>query len=75
MAQRVALARALAVRPRLLLRDEPFSALDPVTRLSMQEHLLTLWWHYRPTIVLISHDMDEALALADHIGVLDGPPG
>jgi sulfonate transport system ATP-binding protein len=75
MAQRVALARALAVRPRLLLLDEPFSALDPVTRLSMQEHLLTLWRHYRPTIVLISHDMDEALALADHIIVLDGPPG
>ena len=75
MAQRVALARALAVRPRLLLLDEPFSALDPLTRLSMQDHLLELWRHYGPTIVLISHDMDEALALADHIVVLDGPPG
>ena len=75
MAQRVALARALAVRPRLLLLDEPFSALDPLTRASMQEHLLGLWQHYGPTIVLISHDMDEALALADHIIVLDGPPG
>ena len=75
MAQRVALARALAVRPRLLLLDEPFSALDPLTRASMQEHLLGLWQHYGPTIVLISHDMDEALALADHIVVLDGPPG
>src|SRR6202000_2058899 len=74
MAQRVALARALAVRPRLLLLDEPFSALDPLTRASMQEHLLGLWQHYGPTIVLISHDMDEALALADHIVVLDGSP-
>ena len=75
MAQRVALARALAVRPRLLLLDEPFSALDPLTRVSMQDHLLALWRHYGPTIVLISHDMDEALALADQIIVLDGPPG
>jgi sulfonate transport system ATP-binding protein len=75
MAQRVALARALAVRPRLLLLDEPFSALDPLTRVAMQDHLMALWRHYRPTIILISHDMDEALALADHIVVLDGPPG
>ncbi|HVJ54635.1 MAG TPA: ABC transporter ATP-binding protein [Aliidongia sp.] len=75
MAQRVALARALAVRPRLLLLDEPFSALDPLTRLSMQDHLLDVWRHYGPTVVLISHDMDEALALADRIIVLDGPPG
>ena len=75
MAQRVALARALAVRPRLLLLDEPFSALDPLTRLSMQDHLLDIWRHYGPTVVLISHDMDEALALADRIIVLDGPPG
>jgi sulfonate transport system ATP-binding protein len=75
MAQRVALARALAVRPRLLLLDEPFSALDPSTRGAMQDHLLALWQHYGPTIVLVSHDMEEALALADHITVLDGPPG
>ena len=75
MAQRVALARALAVRPRLLLLDEPFSALDPLTRAAMQEHVLALWHHYGPTIVLVSHDMEEALALADRIVVLDGPPG
>jgi sulfonate transport system ATP-binding protein len=75
MAQRVALARAFAVRPRLLLLDEPFSALDPLTRISMQDHLLEIWQHYGPTVVLISHDMDEALALADRIVVLDGPPG
>ncbi len=75
MAQRTALARALAIRPRLLLLDEPFSALDPLTRLSMQDHLLEIWRHYGPTVVLISHDMDEALVLADRIVVLDGPPG
>jgi sulfonate transport system ATP-binding protein len=75
MAQRAALARALAVRPRLLLLDEPFSALDPLTRVAMQDHLLELWHHYGPTIVLVSHDMEEALALADRIVVLDGPPG
>jgi sulfonate transport system ATP-binding protein len=75
MAQRVALARALAVRPRLLLLDEPFSALDPLTRTQMQDHLLGLWHHYGPTIVLVTHDMEEALALADRIVVLDGPPG
>ena len=75
MAQRVALARALALRPRLLLMDEPFSALDPLTRSAMHDHLIALWQHYQPTIVLISHDMDETLALGDHIVVLDGPPG
>jgi sulfonate transport system ATP-binding protein len=75
MAQRVALARALAPAPELLLLDEPFSALDPFTREQMQDHLLYLHRHYRTTMVLITHDMDEALALADRIIVLHGPPG
>jgi sulfonate transport system ATP-binding protein len=75
MAQRVALARALAPAPALLLLDEPFSALDPFTREQMQDHLLHLHHHYRTTMVLITHDMDEALALADRIIVLRGPPG
>ncbi|GGF49971.1 nitrate/sulfonate/bicarbonate ABC transporter ATP-binding protein [Aliidongia dinghuensis] len=75
MAQRVALARALVVRPRLLLLDEPFSALDPLTRTGLQNHLGEVRDHYGPTILLITHDMDEALALADRIIVLDGPPG
>lgn len=75
MAQRVALARSLAPAPALLLLDEPFSALDPFTREQMQDHLLHLHRHYRATLVLITHDMDEALALADRIIVLRGPPG
>ena len=75
MAQRVGLARALAVRPKLLLLDEPFSALDPLTRAALQNHLGEVRDHYGPTILLITHDMDEALALADRIVVLDGPPG
>jgi sulfonate transport system ATP-binding protein len=75
MAQRVALARALAPRPKLILLDEPFSALDPFTREQMQDHLLHLHGHYGATMVLITHDMDEALALAHRVIVLDGPPG
>jgi len=75
MAQRVALARALAPHPKLILLDEPFSALDPFTREQMQGHLLHLHAHYGATMVLITHDMDEALALAHRVIVLDGPPG
>jgi len=75
MAQRTALARALAPRPALILLDEPFSALDPFTREQMQDHLLHLHRHYGATMVLITHDMDEALALAHRVIVLEGPPG
>jgi ABC-type nitrate/sulfonate/bicarbonate transport system ATPase subunit len=75
MAQRAALARALAPRPKLILLDEPFSALDPFTREQMQDHLTHLHSHYGATMVLITHDMDEALALAHRVIVLDGPLG
>lgn len=75
MAQRVALARGLAPEPEVLLLDEPFSALDPFTREQMQDHLLHLHRHYGTTIVLITHDMDEALTLADRVLVLRGRPG
>ncbi len=75
MAQRVALARGLAPEPEVLLLDEPFSALDPFTRAQMQDHLLHLHRHYGTTIVLITHDMDEAVTLADRILVLRGRPG
>ena len=75
MAQRVALARGLVGEPEVLLLDEPFSALDPFTREQMQDHLLQLHHLYGTTIVLITHDMDEALVLADRILVMRGRPG
>ncbi|MFT4174622.1 MAG: ABC transporter ATP-binding protein [Rhodocyclaceae bacterium] len=74
MAQRVGLARALVGQPRLLLLDEPFSALDPLTRVRMQEHLLEIVGQDGPNVLLITHDIDEAIALSDRILVLDGPP-
>ena len=75
MAQRVALARALAPGPALILLDEPFSALDPFTREQMQDHLLHLHRHYATTMVMITHDIDEALTLAHRVIVMAGPPG
>jgi len=74
MAQRVGIARALVLKPRLLLLDEPFGALDPLTRMKMQDHLLELVGKNVPTVVLITHDIEEALVLSDRIVVLQGPP-
>lgn len=74
MAQRVALARALARQPRVLLLDEPFSALDEVTRTEMQTLLRTLVSRHRTAAVLVTHDIDEALTLADRVLLLGGSP-
>jgi NitT/TauT family transport system ATP-binding protein len=75
MKQRVAIARALATRPRILLMDEPFGALDAQTRAQMQSYLLQIWRQVDITIVFITHDLDEAVYLADRILVLDACPG
>ncbi|NHN87943.1 ABC transporter ATP-binding protein [Acetobacter conturbans] len=75
MQQRVAIARALAAQPRVLLMDEPFSALDAQTRLRMQNYLMEIWRKVDITIVFITHDLDEAIYLADRILVLQPRPG
>jgi sulfonate transport system ATP-binding protein len=69
-AQRVSLARALAREPQLLLLDEPFGALDALTRITMHKLVLGLWERHRPAVLLVTHDVDEAIALADRILVL-----
>jgi sulfonate transport system ATP-binding protein len=71
-AQRAALARALVREPSLLLLDEPFSALDALTRITMHHLVLRLWAHHQPAVLLVTHDVDEALSLADRVIVLAG---
>lgn len=74
MQQRVSLARALVMEPRLLLMDEPFGALDAITRETMNDELLRLWDELGQTVVFITHDIDEAVYLSDRILVLHRPP-
>jgi sulfonate transport system ATP-binding protein len=74
MAQRAALARALIGRPEVLLLDEPFAALDALTRMQMQDLVADVFQRLRPTVVLVTHDVDEALILADRIVILGQRP-
>jgi sulfonate transport system ATP-binding protein len=75
MAQRVAIARALVRKPSLLLLDEPFSALDALTRNRLQDHLLELFARHSLTMFFVTHDIEEAVALSDTIVVIKGRPG
>ena len=73
--QRVAIARALIGHPGVLLLDEPFSALDPFTRASLHQLVLALWAELKPTILMVTHDVDEAVTLADRIVIMRPRPG
>jgi NitT/TauT family transport system ATP-binding protein len=74
MQQRVAIARALAAQPRVLLLDEPFSSVDALTRIELQSLTLDLWEKHRLTVVLVTHDVDEAVFLSDRVAVLSSQP-
>ena len=75
MKQRVAIARALAIRPEVLILDEPFGALDAITKEELQEELLNIWNEHRCTVLMITHDIDEALFLCDRLVMMTNGPG
>src|SRR5712692_6620238 len=74
MQQRVGIARAFALEPRLLLLDEPFSLLDALTRMELQDELMRLWEATRKTVIMVTHDVDEALLLADRVVMMTSGP-
>jgi nitrate ABC transporter ATP-binding subunit len=74
MKQRVAIARALAIRPEILILDEPFGALDAITKEELQEELLRIWTEHKVTVLMITHDIDEALFLADRLVMMTNGP-
>jgi nitrate ABC transporter ATP-binding subunit len=75
MRQRVGIARAFALSPRLLLLDEPFSLLDTLTRMELQDELMRLWESERPTVLMVTHDVDEAILLSDRVVMMTRGPG
>jgi ABC-type sulfate/molybdate transport systems ATPase subunit len=74
MRQRVGIARAFALEPKVLLLDEPFSLLDVITRMELQDELMRLWETERKTVLMVTHDVDEALLLADRIVLMTNGP-
>ncbi len=75
MKQRVAIARALVESPEFIMMDEPFAALDFQTRVLMQQFLLEVWLEFKPTIIFVTHHIDEAVLLADRVVVMSAGPG
>jgi NitT/TauT family transport system ATP-binding protein len=75
MRQRVAIARTLALEPKIILMDEPFGALDPVTRLNMQDQLVSLWREHEATVFFVTHSVEEAVFLGDRVYILSPAPG
>jgi bicarbonate transport system ATP-binding protein len=74
MRQRVSIARALAIRPEVLILDEPFGALDAITKEELQEELLKIWNDHRCTVLMITHDIDEAMFLSDRLIMMTNGP-